>query len=480
MSEPVSAATYQLLTSYEPGREWDHPVADPLVLQDFTPMDPDRLPPSVKSYPPGLPTSPLPRDLASIPVSATEALAGRASPLAAGRAPRPSMTELATVLFLAAGVVRTMERNGRELLFRAAGSAGGRFPLEVYVVTCGVEGIADGVHWYDPVEHALVQVGPPAGGTATTVVVTGVPWRTGWKYAERGFRHLYWDAGTMLSQLLVVAGALGLDTRLVTAFPDAEVAATVGADGVHEFPLACVVIGPGEPALASGGPAVSGRLDADPVEFPLVTGIQHSGDCRELGPAWLQGTAVPEAPSSAPLGEVILRRGSTRLMRRDASVPRAQLEFAMSVATRGISAPQFVAVHAVDGVAPGLYRWPDLQTPVRSADLRDEVARICLDQALGGDAAYVVFSCADAAGLDAHGLREALLAAGLVEGRLHLAAFALCTGASGMTFLDSEIAGFLGEPLAAMLLTCVGVPAYRNRQGGRPGAPATFRPVAPR
>jgi hypothetical protein len=152
----------------------------------------------------------------------------------------------------------------------------------------------------------------------------------------------------------------------------------------------------------------------------------------------------------------------------------------MSVATRGITSPQFVAVHAVDGVAPGLYRWPDLHTPVRSADLRDEVARICLDQALGGDAAYVVFSCADAAGLDAHGLREALLAAGLVEGRLHLAAFALGTGASGMTLLDSEIAGFLGAPLAAMLLTCVGVPAYRNREGGRPGAPATFRPVAPR
>ena len=78
----------------------------------------------------------------------------------------------------------------------------------------------------------------------------------------------------------------------------------------------------------------------------------------------------------------------------------------------------------------------------------------------------------DAGRLDDRGYREAQLGAGLVEGRLHLAAFALGIGASGMTFLDSEIAGLLGEPLAGLLLTCVGVPAYRNKGGGRPGEPA--------
>ena len=38
-----------------------------------------------------------------------------------------------------------------------------------------------------------------------------------------------------------------------------------------------------------------------------------------------------------------------------------------------------------------------------------------------------------------------------------------------MTFLDSEIESLLGEPLAALLFTCVGVPTYRNTAGGRPG-----------
>jgi len=62
---------------------------------------------------------------------------------------------------------------------------------------------------------------------------------------------------------------------------------------------------------------------------------------------------------------------------------------------------------------------------------------------------------------------------------LHLAAYALGVGASGMTFLDSEIAGLLGEPLAGLLFTCVGVPTYRNKGGGRPGEPAPVVVPAP-
>ena len=78
--------------------------------------------------------------------------------------------------------------------FRAAGSAGGRFPLELYVAVPPGGPLPAGVHWYDPLEHALVQVGPPPCGGGPAIVVTGIPWRTGWRYRERGYRHVYWDA----------------------------------------------------------------------------------------------------------------------------------------------------------------------------------------------------------------------------------------------------------------------------------------------
>ena len=68
----------------------------------------------------------------------------------------------------------------------------------------------------------------------------------------------------------------------------------------------------------------------------------------------------------------------------------------------------------------------------------------------------------------------------MVEGRLHLAAYGLGAGATGMTFLDSEIHALLDEPLDALLFTCVGVPQYRSATGGQPGAPTEVRLVVPR
>ena len=462
------------LTSYVPDREWDVPVDDPRVRQDLTSNDLDTLPPPVKRYAPGLPTVALPRDLPAPATTATSVLAGHPT------TPRPlDAAGLGRVLFLGAGVVRTSERNGRTTLFRAAGSAGARFPLEVYACTRGVAGVPDGVHWYDPVEHALVRVGPPTNGGATTLVVTGVPWRTGWRYAERGFRHLYWDGGTLLSQLTAAAASAGYDPALRTLFPDAAVTALVGADGVHEFPLALLTFGADEPAIEAGGPAVAGELPE--VELPLCTTAQRAGDRDVLGAPWPAGDPLPDAPESAALDEVVLRRGSQRRMDRTRTLPRPLLDWPMRAAMRGIDVPHWVLVHGVDDVAPGVYRRPDLDTPVRPGDHRAEALRVCLDQELASDAAYVAVGAVDLATLDDRGYRDAQLAAGLVEGRLHLAAYALGASASGMTFLDSEVPALLGAPdVAGLLFTCVGVPEYASRAGGGPGAPVPIKPVTPR
>jgi len=142
---------------------------------------------------------------------------------------------------------------------------------------------------------------------------------------------------------------------------------------------------------------------------------------------------------------------------------------------RGVDFPHRVAVNAVEGLEPGVYRWPDLSAPARAGDLRDEMYRVCLDQGLGRDAAFVVIGATDVAALDDRAYREAQLGAGLVEGRLHLLAYSLGASATGMTFLDSEIPSLLDERLDALLFTCVGVPEYASAAGGMPGAPTDIR-----
>jgi hypothetical protein len=167
-------------------------------------------------------------------------------------------------------------------------------------------------------------------------------------------------------------------------------------------------------------------------------------------------------------------------MKPDGRLPTSLLRTAMTVAMRGIAEPHFLAVHKVDGLEPGIYRWPDLDAPRRAGDLRDELYHVALEQNLASEAAFVAIGAANISALDDHQYREAHLAAGLVEGRLHLAAYALGASASGMTFLDYEMRSLLGEDLDGLLFTCVGVPEYSSKAGGQPGAPTVVRRVVPR
>jgi hypothetical protein len=474
----VETATQTLhrLTALEPGPDWTQPVDDPRVVRDFESMDMSRFPWFFKRYAQSLPRVALPRDLPATTASAVAVLAGTADVAHT----ELDLRHLSRLLHLSAGVVRTKEPRTGTWLFRAAGSAGGRFPLEVYVAVPEGMRVPAGVHWYHPQDHALVQVGPPPRGDAPALVVTGIPWRTGWKYRERGYRHVYWDAGTMLSQVLAVADSAGLTPSLYTRFPDAAVAALVGADGAHEWPLAVVVLG-GTPAFEATGTAAAGDVDATPVEFPLVTAAQRAGDLDTLGPPWDRGAPVDVPVRGAePMEAVVLARSSQRRMDRARGVPESLLRTSLSAALRGITVPHWVVVHNVEGVAPGLYRWSELSAPVSRGAMRDELYWVCAEQGLARDAAFVVIAATNVAVLDDREYREAQLAAGLVEGRLHLLAYAVAASASGMAFYDSDVSTLLGAPLDALLLTCVGVPEYTPAPGGLPGAPTTFRPVMPR
>ena len=193
------------LTSYEPGRDWDEPLDDPRILQDLVTNEIERLPWFYKRYTQTLPRVELPRELPTTTAPAVAVLAGTAEVEPA----ELDLPQLSRLLHLAAGVVRKTERPYGAWLFRAAGSAGSRSPFEVYVAVPEGGGLPAGVHWYHPEDHALLQVGPPPAAGVPTIVVTGIPWRTGWRYRERGYRHIYWDVGTMLAQLFAGADSAG-------------------------------------------------------------------------------------------------------------------------------------------------------------------------------------------------------------------------------------------------------------------------------
>jgi SagB-type dehydrogenase family enzyme len=459
---------------------------DPSLLVDFQPLDPSNRPAPFKRYV-GLETTPLPPELG-----------------AAGAPATLDATTLGRFLFFTAGVTRASSSRAFEerTYFRTAMSAGNLHPVELYVVCTGVDGIADGVHHFAPLEFGLTTLreGRFTNDGQCAFVFTGIPWRTAWKYGERGFRHLYWDAGTMLANLLSVAEVRGLDLRVWTGFVDDDVAKLVGVDGETEFPLTIVSIGGGD-ALAVPSDLTPLDVDVEPISphpltFPLIVEAQQAGKVDDAGAvdAWrahaVRGNPAranvdpPKGAVTESIEEAILRRGSTRLMRREPA-PGELLDWGVAWAARPVPA-DFVtpgttllehnlAVHAIEGVDPGAYRWRDGDLElVRPGQFREITQQLTLDQPLGGDSAYTAFHCArldtvlDALG--ARGYRVAQLEAGIASGRLSLAAFTLGCGATGLTFFDEPVRRFFATMASCMLVTAVGIPDYRNAPGGRPGA----------
>jgi hypothetical protein len=189
---------------------------------------------------------------------------------------------------------------------------------------------------------------------------------------------------------------------------------------------------------------------------------------------------VVPGSSGPPVETVVLARGSQRRMDPTRGLPEELFRTSLQVALRGVGMPHRVAVHDVGRVGPGLYRWPNLSEPTRAGGMREDLYRVCMDQGLAFDAAFVVIAAADIAAVNDREYREVHLAAGLVEGRIHLAAYALGASASGMTFVDGMVPGLLQESLDGVLFTCVGVPEYPSRAGGMPGEPVPVRTVTPR
>ena len=97
--------------------------------------------------------------------------------------------------------------------------------------------VPQGVYSYHLRKHTLLQIGPPPDGIAPAVVGHRRSVARRMALPRPGYRHLYSDAGAMLSQLLVAADSAGvIGPHLRHLFRIGLVTALVGADGAHDCP----------------------------------------------------------------------------------------------------------------------------------------------------------------------------------------------------------------------------------------------------
>ena len=108
-----------------------------------------------------------------------------------------------------------------------------------------------------------------------TAVLTAIYWRNTWKYRARAFRHFFWDAGTLLANLLATATAGDIPARILLGFADPVVNALLGIDPAREGSLALAPLGRGM------GPAPRSPA-APPLALPTVPLSPHEQDYPEL------------------------------------------------------------------------------------------------------------------------------------------------------------------------------------------------------
>jgi SagB-type dehydrogenase family enzyme len=482
-----------------------------------------------------LPPIPLPSDFAPLTMPALAAIAAPPSPPVripqsgtdsfgeAGPGERvPDLQTVAQILHLAAGITRRRKADGWEYHFRAAACTGALYHIELYLVCGDLPGLSAGVYHFGAHDFALrrLRAGdyravlvratadePSVVHAPAVIIGTSTYWRNAWKYQARAYRHAFWDAGTILTNLLAAAAAQGLPARIVLGFVDAAVNGLLDLDTDREASLVLVPLGRIIAAAPQPVPAVEPlRLETEPlsrfeVDYPAIR-VMHAASSlasAEEVAEWRGGLLTGDPPASTartiglrPPGEadipadsvteVILRRGSTRRFART-PLQLDQLFVMLDRATRGIPADflappatslitPYVIVHAVEGLAPGAYvyhREAHALEPLREGNFRNQAGYLGLEQELPAEASVNVYCLADLHAILARfgnrGYRAAQLEGGIIGGRLYLAAYAERLGATGLTFYDDDVTAFFSPHAAGMsvmFLSAIGHPARRR------------------
>lgn len=191
----------------------------------------------------------LPAPVKAGTMSVEEALAGRRS-VRDYSTQSLTLTEVGQLAWAAQGITSPEG-------YRTAPSAGGLYPLELYVATKNVEGLEPGLYHYIPATHSLKTVmtgdlsaglqdaalGQEWVGTAPAVLVlTGIESRTAKKYKGRAERYVKIEIGNAAQNIYLQATALNLGTVSVGGLHDKKLK-TLLSLGSRQTPFLLMPVG---------------------------------------------------------------------------------------------------------------------------------------------------------------------------------------------------------------------------------------------
>ena len=145
---------------------------------------------------------------------------------------------LSLFLLCSYGLTAKVQTMGEPMYLRAAPSAGGLYPAEIYLVSRGNKLLPAGLYNYQVKDHTLihfwandvwqnVQVAcfmhPALMAAELTVITTAVFNRSAWRYQDRAYRRIFLDTGHLLANIELAGSMNGFRPYFVGGFVDRDI-----------------------------------------------------------------------------------------------------------------------------------------------------------------------------------------------------------------------------------------------------------------
>jgi SagB-type dehydrogenase family enzyme len=137
-----------------------------------------------------------------------------------------TLETLSEILALGSGITLTRKDGGTVYAFRSAASAGALYPVEIYVAVYRVGGIEPGLYHVNIRDYTLERLksfsSEEAGfrDSIASLYLTGIFFRSAWKYRERAYRYILNDTGHVAGNLILSLRANGFAPEISYDFDD--------------------------------------------------------------------------------------------------------------------------------------------------------------------------------------------------------------------------------------------------------------------
>jgi SagB-type dehydrogenase family enzyme len=162
---------------------------------------------------------------------------------------------LSRLLFCSYGLTARMPTMGNPIYLRAAPSAGGLYPAELYLISRGTPILSAGLYNYQPQTHSLIQFWesevwqalqaacfwhPVLESTQLALVTTAVFYRSAWRYRDRAYRRIFLDTGHLLANIELAGTLNDYRPHLIGGFEDQAVNQLLYLDSEQEGVIAVI------------------------------------------------------------------------------------------------------------------------------------------------------------------------------------------------------------------------------------------------